>query len=432
MSKLLFDDTHLPFTSADDPGATLLARAQRYRLPAVLLRVAQSKHTSVDQEHMGVPLDPSAPVDPSVTGVLGYSFSDPKNVEFWWERGAQTAWQTVPLTLDTLDQYGLWESDFFAPFKPIADITGGDRKVAQTLAQQLDPMLGFALLAAVDTYTYRSDAVMLSTAQSYRPGRASEQHHVSQATLDENAIVFTTHPKNEPQSGTAWPDDDGYWTGNGSLPRAAQHGALSMSLYAPVFENPGPPLTAFGYLPYTHAYFPQERFNEVVQSGGWTFGRKGSGYVALYSWRPVHWRTYADPAIFTHGLRKSFDLVADGGADNVWLTQVGDASQFRSFAAFRAAVLAHPVQVAARPAAGALAGGFDVSYESPTEGAVGFGTTGPLRVKGADVALDTGKRYDNPWALANFGASAITIADTAGALKLDFAHGSRVTSVAGR
>ena len=33
---------------------------------------------------------------------LGYSFSDPKNVEFWWERGAQTAWQTVPLTLDTL------------------------------------------------------------------------------------------------------------------------------------------------------------------------------------------------------------------------------------------------------------------------------------------------------------------------------------------
>ncbi len=295
MSKLLFDDTHLPFTSADDPGATLLARAQRYRLPAVILRVAQSKHTTVDQEHMGVPLDPSAPVDATATGVLGYSFSDPKNVEFWWERGAQTAWQTVPLTLDTLDQYGLWESDFFTPFKPIADITGGDRNVAQTLAQQLDPMLGFALLTAVDTYTYRSDAVMLSTAQSYRPGRASEQHHVSQATLDENAIVFTTHPKNEPQSGTAWPDDDGYWTGNGSLPRAAQHGALSMSLYAPVFENPGPPLTAFDYLPYTHAYFPQERFNEVVQSGGWTFGRKGSGYVALFSWRPAHWRTYDGP-----------------------------------------------------------------------------------------------------------------------------------------
>ena len=244
---------------------------------------------------MGVPLDPSLPVDPNATGVAGYSFRDPKNVAFWWEKGAQTAWQTVPLTLDTLDQYGLWESDFFKPFKPIADLTGGDRDVAQSLAQQLDPMLGFALLTAVDTYTYRSDAVMLSTAQSYRPGKASEQHHISQATLDENAIVFTTHPKNEPQSGTQWPDDDGYWTGNGSLPRAAQHGALSMSLYTPVFANPGPPLDSFDYLPYTHAYFPQERFDEVVQAGGWTFGRKGSGYVALYSWRPVHWRTYSDP-----------------------------------------------------------------------------------------------------------------------------------------
>src|SRR4029079_1329219 len=160
LSKLLFDDTRFGYNSTGAPGATLMARAQRYHVPAVILRVAQSKHTTVDQEHMGVPLDPSAPVDANATGVLGYSFSDPKNVEFWWERGAQTAWQTVPLTLDTLDQYGLWESDFFKPFKPIADITGGDRTVAQTLAQQLDPMLGFALLTAVDTYTYRSDAVM--------------------------------------------------------------------------------------------------------------------------------------------------------------------------------------------------------------------------------------------------------------------------------
>ena len=95
----------------------------------------------------------------------------------------------------------------------IADLTGGNRTVAQNLAQSLQAMLGFALLTAVDTYTYRSDSVMLSTAQSYRPGYASEQHHISQATLDEQAIVFTTHPKNEPQSGTQWPDDDGYWTG---------------------------------------------------------------------------------------------------------------------------------------------------------------------------------------------------------------------------
>lgn len=429
LQKLVWDDTSIDYTSTGDAGAALMARAARYRVPAVILRVGQSRFTTVDQEHMGIALDPSAPVDPSQTGIDGHSFSDPAEVELWWEKGAQTAWQTVALTLDTLDATGLWESDFFKPFQPIADLTGGNRDVARALAQQLEPMLGFALLTAVDTYTWRSDDVMLSTAQSYRPGKASEQHHISQATLDENAIVFTTHPKNEPQSGTQWPDDDGYWTGNGTLPRAAQHGALSISLYTPGFANPGPPLTAFRYLGYTHAYFPQERFDDVVQQNGWTFGRKGNGYVALWSWRPMQWRTYSDPGIYTHGLTQPFDLVAPGGPDDVWLTQVGDAKTFGDFATFRARVLAGTIHVTPRPANGALPGGFDVGYDSPTEGLVQFGTTGPLTVKGRAVPLDTGKRYDNPWASVKFGATRVVVADAAGALVLDFASVTRTATV---
>src|SRR6185437_14313873 len=81
-----------------------------------------------------------------------------------------------------------------------------------------------------------------------------------------------------------------------------------------------------------------------------------------------------------------------------------------------------------RPVVNGLAGGFDVSYQSPTEGLVSFGTTGPLTVQGKPIALDTGKRYDNPWALADFGASQITIADKAGALKLDFADSTRTAT----
>ena len=80
-------------------------------------------------------------------------------------------------------------------------------------------MLGFGLLTEVDTYTYRSDRDALHRAVLPARHRERAAPHL-QATLDEQAIVFTTHPKNEPQSGTQWPDDDGYWTGNGSLPRA--------------------------------------------------------------------------------------------------------------------------------------------------------------------------------------------------------------------
>ena len=112
----------------------------------------------------------------------------------------------------------------------------------------------------------------------------------------------------------------------------------------------------------------------------------------------------------------------------MWLTQVGDAETFGDFAAFRAAVAGGAITVAPRPAAGDVPGGFDVSYQSPTEGLVQFGTTGDLKVKGQVVALDSGKRYDNPWASAPVGARQITIADTAGDLKLDFATSTRVAS----
>ncbi len=33
----------------------------------------------------------------------------------------------------------------------------------------------------------------------------------------------------------------------------------------------------------------------MVQRGHWTIGRKGDGYVALWSWRATRWREH-DPA----------------------------------------------------------------------------------------------------------------------------------------
>ena len=50
------------------------------------------------------------------------------------------------------------------------------------------------------------------------------------------------------------------------------------------------------YLPYTHAFFPQERFDEVVQrdgtTGSWTVARRGTGFIALWSARPTEWRSH--------------------------------------------------------------------------------------------------------------------------------------------
>jgi hypothetical protein len=409
LAKLAFDDTTEPYQSATDAGATLLARAKKYAVPAAIRAIARSDEPLVDRERMNVPIDPSAPVTDDPAPPYGISYDDPDNVAFWWERGAQTAWQVVPLTIRTLDRHDLWESQFYAPFKPLRDLVGDDMGQARRLAQSLAPVLAFGLLSEVHTYTYRTPSVMLSTAQDYRPGVFSEQIHSWQATLDEHALVFTTQPKNEPQTGTQWPDSDGYWTGTGSTPRSAQHGAAAIHIYSPQYEPFGPPLDVFSYLDSTHAYFPQERFDEVEQDGNWTFGRKGDGYVALWSQRPARWRA-AGPDEFTHGLEQPFDLVAPGRT-NVWIVEVGDATRWRTFDAFRAAITAAAVRVT---------GTLDVTYASPTEGAMTFGWSAPFTVGGAEVDLHPPERMHNRYVTVPFEGRTYEIRVDDASLTLDF------------
>ncbi len=412
-SKLLFDDTTLPYQEGADPGGTLFARAKKYTLPSAIRAIAKDDTPMVDEEHMNVPLDASAPVVPDPKPPFGISYDDEENVPFWWERGGQTAWQTVPLTIRALDKYDLWDSQFYKPFKSLRDAVGNDMDNARALAQQLSPVLAFGLLSEIHTYTYRAADVMLSTAQDYRPGVFSEQYHAWQATLDEKALVFTTHPKNEPQQGTEWPDDDGYWTGTGSIPRSAQYRTVGIHIYSPTFKPMGPPFDSFGYLDYTHAYFPQEYFDEVQRAGNWTFGRKGDGYVALWSQRTPEWRTHDPAKVFTHGLTKPFDLVAKGGADDVWIVEVGDAAKWKTFDAFQRAITAAPVRVQA----GAE---HAVEYTSPTEGRMTFGFTQPFTVAGEKIELHPAARYANPYVHVPFEGRRYDVKAGNASLSLDF------------
>ncbi|MDZ4827602.1 MAG: hypothetical protein SGJ13_14230 [Actinomycetota bacterium] len=416
LSKLLFDDTSEPYQSITDAGAVLFARAQKYSLPEAIRTIATTDETFVDEERMNVPLDPLAEVTADPDAPYGYDFDDPENVPFWWERGAQVTWQAVPTTIRTLDGHGLWESSFFSPFKPLRDAVGDDMAAAQAFAHSVAPVLNFGLLTEVHTYTYRSPDVMLSSAQDHRFGMFSEQEHAWQATLDEHAIVFTTHPKNEPEEGTEWPDGDGYWTGTGSVPRSAQHGTAAIHIYAPAFELPGPPLDQFTYLPYTHAYFPREHFDEVVTEGNWTFGRRDEGYVALFSARPTRWREHDPARVFTRGLTEPFDLVAEGGPENVWVVEVGNAAEYETFAAFRTAIGA--AQVTVDPDFGA------VEYHSPSQGILSFAATGPLEVDGV-AATPTEHRMANPFVTVPFEGRRYEITAGSATLVLDFEAWSR-------
>jgi hypothetical protein len=421
-AKLLFDDTTYPYQGVDN--ASLLATAHRYSPPAVARAIARDASVGVTRQHQGLPLDPTAPITADPVPPYGIPYDD---VMTWWAMGGQFPWQVVPASVNMLETYHLWDTDNFqqaAALRPIVEASTIPQ--LQQLGFALAPQLNAGLSSAVDTYTWRSPEAMLSTAQEWRPGQRSEQAHIWQATLDPRAQVFVNHPRDPVPLLATYDGDGGYWTGEGATPRAAQHQNVTMEIYAPQYESAtSGPLSSFGYEPETHAYFPTERFDQVVEQNGWVIGRKGDGYVALWSWRPTTWRTYDPATEQTFGLTQRFDLQALGGPDNVWISEVGRAADWAGsadpFAAFVAAITSAPVSASPIGGAGHLPkDGFDVQYTSPTRGAMTYGWASPLTVGGAAVDLHDNPRWASPYAQVPRDTVHYCVAADGATLDLDF------------
>jgi len=441
VSKFFFDDTDLPYGGSSSTGA-VLARAKKYRLPKVIRNIARHDLPMVDRERMNLPLDEVPPAIPGAQpppeAPFGWDYRDEEYLPFWWSMGSQTVWMMLPLTLEVAERENLWRAQFddFADLRDIVWVPGNfERSVsnAQLLAGSLWPIINQSLLKEVNTYTWRSRHAMLSTAQDYRKGVRGSQTHTWQATLDENAMVFTTHPSYLPvEPGDPIPPDwdwqqqdepgPGFLSGESSQPRAAQHENVVVAIYAP--QYPPTPSLGFGYRDETHAYFPQNHFDEVVQEGPWTFGRRGDGYVALYSWRPTLWRGGQPDVFRNQGV--PYELVAPGGARNVWIAEVGSREQWPGgFTAFRDAVAGS--QVVVTPTADEFEA-FEVTYDSPTQGTLELGWEGPLVVEGTPVELGGYPRMDNPFTRVEFDERVYEVSDGDYGLRLDFDRDVREAS----
>jgi len=437
-SKMLFDDTELPYNGRGSSSATLFARADNYRLPEAIRRIGRSHLAHWDRERMSLPIpeEPPASLGSLPPPPYGLDYSE-DHLELWWSMAAQPAWPILPMTLEVGERENLWDAQF-SDFKPLRDIVYVPGDPQKTLENSLFfyrivwEAINQSLLEEVNTVVYRAPDYMLSTAQDYRKGLRGSQTHTWQATLGERAMVFTTHPGYLPiPEGTPIPPDwnwqredepgPGYWTGDASQPRAAQYLNVGIAIYAPQYLS-GTPLVldGFFYRDETHAYFPHAHFDEVVQSGSWTFGRKGSGYVALYSLRPTTWRS-GQPEVFQNaGL--PFDLVATGSAQNVWIVECGSQAEWGSFALFQQAILDAEVTTTPIPDQGGdlFPDGYDVVYESPSRGRVTFGWHAPLVVAGEEIALAGYPRFDNRYLRTEFDERRYQITAGGYSLLLDF------------
>ncbi len=424
MFKLLFDDTELPYGGGSDAGSNHLAGATRYRPPQALLDIAAGDAPGVTRERHGIFVDGAAPVTENPEAPFGYDFDDPDNLEFWWSQGAIGMWQLAGVSLAEAEKFRLLESELMAPVKALVALNEGDPDQVRAFVQRNHAVINFGQLREANTYAWRGDTVAMATVLDHRFGQMRDQIHVWQATVDPGAYVFTTHPAKDLVEGESWSDDSkpGYWTGEASIPRSAQHERTGIHIYQPAWdETTVDPIlwAAFGYQDYTHAFVPQDRFDEVVRDGRWTFARKGDGYIALWSWREPDWRVYNPAVNPTDGMTQPFDLVAAGGPDNVWIVEVGDAGSADTFEAFTAAVKA------SEPAVERTAEGFTVAWTSPTSGEVAFGSTGPFTVAGEEQDMAEFPRHESQWGTVDRLATTFELASDDATLALDFEKSTR-------
>ena len=424
-AKFLFDDTTAQYQSETDGGATFFAAGVRYRPPQLLVDIAIDDQESVVRERHGVFLDTNATLEDAPVAPYGKDFADPKNLPFWWSLGGLGLWQMARTGLQQATEHQLWDTELFAQVKLMAAINDNDPDKVRTWLHSFDAIVNFGFLSEANTYAYRHPKVSLASVLDHRFGEMRDQVHAWQASIDEDAMVFTTHPLTPPKVTDDWSDDDGpgYWTGEASMPRSAQFHRTAVHIYQPAWDETtdGVLWSVFPYRPFTHAFVPQDRFDEVRQVGNWTIVTKSGGHIALWSWRTPTFRAN-DPGVPTRTFVKPYDLIADGGPDNVWIVEVANVEDDGDFEAFIAAITAN------EPVVDRTATGFDVAWKSPSSGVVEFSSTGSFIVAGAEQPTNGHPRHEGPWGTIEHESMVHDLTNATNRWTLDFDAATRTVS----
>jgi len=367
-------------STAGTPFAT-----SSYRVPHVLLAIGLDKQRAryVDRARVGVAFSEAAQE--------GIGFTSLEDGMFWWGQGGYMAPEVIAVTRDMVDAYGMWGSAIFRTMQPLRYLP---RSALSAFSRALHVASRGSFLGGAKTTCFRTPDAQLASAQDFLPGEVGFQASAWQATLGMDAVVLTTAP------GLVGRQGPGPWTGSGSLPRVIQHENVALILY-----NPGA-LQRTLWPPYSHAYFPTRAFDELEQHGGWTCGRKGSGYVALYSAEPTQWAR--------SGQWAGSELVAYAPR-NAWICVVGNAAEHGSFAQFVDAVSQARLDTQGS-GQGAPGDPFHVEYEAPGLGTLRLDWKQPATLDGQPLPTQH-PRFENPYSSTPWGAP--TIAIEHGGLRLD-------------
>lgn len=385
---------------------SIIAMCPRYTLPEVLQELASGYADGpfLNKQRTGFNVA-DAPK-------YGIGYKDPFDLHTLTSMEAYLHPLTATGFMDMLTEWDLWETFGHGDFGMYRPLLEGMKQAGSLVpfAERYEYDVSRNCREEVNTYTYRTPDYMLSSAQDYKKGTGGDQQHIWQASIGHESVCFTTHPADYTSTSSTTP---GFWVGSGYLPRAAQVENVAMIIYNakppfatdPVLDGgnlvgftPGPEgdwvegelegVLIKNTLPYTHAWFPRDKFDDIQEEAGWVFGRDGSGYIAFHSQHPYVWRS-ADDADVLNGNVPSENIGREmvvNGRQNIYICEMAGASDYESFSAFKTAVLNAPLAF----------DGLSVMYESPSQGVLRFGWEGSLTQDGKTVSLTDYPRYANP------------------------------------
>lgn len=203
---------------------------------------------------------------------------------YLWSMEAFTNKESIELTMDMYNAWKMYENVFVRDLKKINLPWLRKAGLLPTLVKILNPATQGVAIQRANTYTYKTEKYMLSTAQHYHPKEFGDQQHLWQATLPNAVPVFSTHPGCPMFDDSARNFSPSRWVGNGINPDLAQDKNVLLLTYDLRASK--------GFLErkrqnYVHFYFPSRKFDEVVVQDNAVFGRVKDSYIGIRSLSPV-------------------------------------------------------------------------------------------------------------------------------------------------
>lgn len=296
---------------------------------------------------------------------LGKSYDTYEDMTLFWHNMAYTHVNVVGKMYEMCEKFGIMVNPAVYPeYRYVQECKKNN--------VEPEPCRVSTYMSRVNLMNYKTPDYHLSCAQDFRKGELGFQQHIWQATLADDAIIFTSHP------GTLGVEDGrpDFWAGNHFHPKALQYRDTIVCMYHITEDCP---------LPYSHAYFPREKFDAVYDVGNWVFAKKGDGYAALYSQNGYTWTKegrWADKELVCHSKQ------------NVWICQMGRKAEYGSFLRFVSDVLrCEPVCTTT-----------SVCYPSPHGAKICCGWEAALTVDGQPIQTRGYKRFDNALCQSAYGS----------------------------